>query len=445
MWENLPEIILEDVFQFLNNKDRFRASRVCKRWNEVFYAPRLWHNFRVHQNMFLYTKMHPLHGYIKEISKFQIQSCLGKVGMNIRTLELKPMTDFYRLFEFIFVMNLYIEYYVDEYYPMDLLENFKFTFGCESYDFSGSTVIGTGGKLLAEVNRLLGNLQDLTFLSLNDLLLETKDAVGFLENVVKTSSKTMRKLELVNITRDRYPIFYMTMFTNLRKLIVSPQNLSNDIVLILAQQHHITELTILQGRHTPMFEAISHQTWLEVRQVNPDFRVRLEVRGITRTEVMLQDYAPVHCIMYDTPYARVTAEEIIMISEMYPRMLKQFGHLQLPRKHGSRSYQERGDTYLVLLIRECPNIETLVIRERVSTATLLIIAKEAKKLRKLVVRREGVLQKFDWPKLSHWSDEQYAWLKQTATSYSRTQTEISKLLNQNWSMLSDASFMRLEI
>ena len=421
MWENLPEILLEDVFQLLSNKDRFRASRVCKRWNDVFYSPRLWHNVSIHQNMFLHTKMHPLHGCIKEISKYQVQNCLHKIGSFIRTLELKPMTDFYRLFEFIFVMNVYIEYYAEEYYPMELLENFKFVFGCESYDYSGSTVIGTGGKLLDEVNRLLGNLQELHYLSLSDLLLETKDAVGFLQDVIKTSSKSLQKLELVNITKERYPIYYTTMFPNLRQLVITPQNLSNDMVLILAQHKNLTELTILQGRHTPLFEPITHQTWLEARQINPNFKVRLEVRGRTRAEIMLQECAPVHCIMYDTPYARVTAEEVIMISELYQRQLKQFGHLQLPRKHGSRSYQERGDTYLVLLIRECPNIETLVIRERVSTATLLIIANEAKKLHNLVVRRQGVLQKFDWPKLSHWSDDQYAWLKMASTSYSRTE------------------------
>lgn len=86
----------------------------------------------------------------------------------------------------------------------------------------------------------------------------------------------------------------------------------------------------------------------------------------------------------------------------------------------------------------------LVVRERISTATLLIIATEARALRALHVRRNAVLLRCDWP-MEDWDDDFRNMLKRTCKSYDLVEREISRLLGYTWTMMSDAAFVRLDI
>ena len=108
--------------------------------------------------------------------------------------------------------------------------------------------------------------------------------------------------------------------------------------------------------------------------------------------------------------------------------------------------RERCDSNLVMLVRECVNLHTLVVRERLSTATLLIVAKQSTSLRTLHVRRNAVLLRHDWQTTSEdWDDAFRNMLKQTCKSYDLVEREISRMLGYTWTMMSDAAFKRLEI
>ncbi len=122
-----------------------------------------------------------------------------------------------------------------------------------------------------------------------------------------------------------------------------------------------------------------------------------------------------------------------------------FGHLGVPRVYTSRSFHERADCSLVLLIRDCPNVRCLLIRERVSTATLLILASEAKNLRALHVRRNAVIKRCGWPRAAHWTDDFYTWLKRCSQDYDVVEQEISQILDTRWTMLSDREYRRVAV
>ena len=49
-----------------------------------------------------------------------------------------------------------------------------------------------------------------------------------------------------------------------------------------------------------------------------------------------------------------------------------------------------------LQVRSSSRLHTLALRERVSTATLLVLASSAKSLKKLYVRRNAVIKRSDW-------------------------------------------------
>ena len=57
---------------------------------------------------------------------------------------------------------------------------------------------------------------------------------------------------------------------------------------------------------------------------------------------------------------QVSAVSVLTTIEYYGHDLEIYGHLGLPRFHRSASFHERADGTLVMLLRHCPLVHTLV-------------------------------------------------------------------------------------
>lgn len=44
-WNELPDLILEEIFSYLNIREKYYASLVCKSWYNAFYLPFAWSEF----------------------------------------------------------------------------------------------------------------------------------------------------------------------------------------------------------------------------------------------------------------------------------------------------------------------------------------------------------------------------------------------------------------
>lgn len=44
-WNNLPDLLLENIFSFLNTKEKYNASSTCQSWYSSFHLPYSWHTF----------------------------------------------------------------------------------------------------------------------------------------------------------------------------------------------------------------------------------------------------------------------------------------------------------------------------------------------------------------------------------------------------------------
>lgn len=157
--------------------------------------------------------------------------------------------------------------------------------------------------------------------------------------------------------------------------------------------------------------------------------------------------------------------------DMYAPTLAVYGHEMLPRFHVPKAIEHRADTMLLMMVRKCLRLHTLVrlniaspyiiltlrtnlpspqiIRERISTATLLLIAAEvqgSKRLQHLYVRRNAVVLRLDWPRCPGWTEEFWQWLRQSAKSYDRTEQEVAQRLGMaSWRMLSDQKFKHIAV
>lgn len=443
MWELLPDLVLEDIFSRLSIRDRYWASMVCQNWNRIFNSSRVWSTFVMEERILTRRRFNYYMGYQHTLDHYRAQICLHKVGRNFRKLVICPITNFFNLYEFINMLSSFAEFFDEN--PLRFVHTLHFTFACHLIegDVAHDIVFGTGGKLLQALKRLMGNLKGLRHLTLNELLLEKHEAQYLLDDVTMNCCQTLRTLRLMNCTKDICPIMHVGVMLNLEVLIISPQQLNDEIVVLL-RDTALKHLHMVQNANTETSERISPAAWKECRK-NKRLRVHLHTEGPIRKEIIWQENAPIRSIVYDSPYAQVTTSSILTVVELYKGDLQLYAHKKLPRFHMERSFEERADSALVLLCRQCPNLRTLVIRELISSATVVLLAWTGKKLEKLYVRKNAIIKKADWPRSINWTSDFYVWLCQTARSYDLMEQEVSNLLGIPWHPLSDKQFKGLRL
>uniref|UniRef100_A0A0A9XD34 Uncharacterized protein n=1 Tax=Lygus hesperus TaxID=30085 RepID=A0A0A9XD34_LYGHE len=309
--------------------------------------------------------------------------------------------------------------------------------------FSRPPIVRHWRKLLEAVKRLLGNLTNLKRLELTDLMLDNSEAMTLLDDVCCERCESLRYLSLSNFTKGQYQLLHLGVFVNLQILVVGPQNLGEQVMELISHTK-LKHLHIVQTRLTPASaRSLSPKCWQAAAKQNPNMRVHLALETKTDRQLLWQEKAPVNSILVDSPACKLEPDNVMRIIQWYSENLRYFGYLGIPKYHQPKSFNERMDPFLVMLVKECPKIETFVIREKVSTSTVLLVAEQCKSLKRYYVRRNAVILKCDWPCNPNWEDSYFSWLKKSSRSYEETENEVSRILGFRWKMLSDKEFVAL--
>ena len=168
-------------------------------------------------------------------------------------------------------------------------------------------LFGTGGQLLAGLKRLMLNLQELKSLKLTDLMLVRYDANHLLDEVLESCSTGLKQLHLINLTKVHCPIMHVGLFFNLKELVISPQNIDDDVLQLIADSK-IRHLYLYQNRYTPesiRIMSCSEKAWEMVKRDNPKLLVHLRIETTYDTEILLQPSAPVYSLTYESPKTMV--------------------------------------------------------------------------------------------------------------------------------------------
>ncbi|XP_043283520.1 uncharacterized protein [Venturia canescens] len=413
-WDQTPDILLEEIFSYLTMRERYNASLVCKSWYRAFHLQRVWDKFILEDTTLTRGKFNYYSGWQYVLDHMRTSACLNKVGKNFRSLVFEPMLNFYNLYEF---MNM-VSWYTEKQGCDNLsvagvgthIRHLKFTFPCNMAnrdDPERVRLFGTGGKLLEALKRLTRNLTSLNCLEFIDLMLDNKEALHLLDDVCSNCGQTLYKLVLINATRFYCPLIHIGVFLNLKVLVVSPQNIDGDVLELLGHTK-LEHLHIYQNRYSPMDATIQLPqsfAWEKMRKHNPHLKVHFAVECNKTTHTILPiDLVADSCI---------PCYSIVLNNPTMQVVFKEFTHSVIN-----------------------------MIRDKISTATILQIATTAKALRFLYVRRNVVLKRFDrnWADNSDWTNERYQWMKIHCRSYERTEQEVSKILGYRWHMLSEKEF-----
>ena len=374
------------------------------------------------------------------------QICFRRVGSFFKRIVVTPITDYFNLYEFLRILAAFLQFREDHgESAMPLLHTFDFTFACATRGYGGEMIHGTGGQILGMIKELLTRMKgSLRHLKLNQLLLETSEISSLLDALVQCFSDCLHSLEILNVTKVPLPLEELAIFRSLVKLVISPQHLNDESVLMLSGIN-LLQLHILQDPYTCVCDPVASEAWKLAREAAPWLRVYLEVAGNTKTQLLIQPRAPVYGIFLRSPHGSLTHGLLMAVVENYAQTIRYFVQERLPRTHGPRGFEHRCDSALLFLVRRCPRLKTLVIRDRISTATLLLLATEGRGLTELLVRQNALIKRCDWPQRGEFPVELYKWLKKAALDYQRCTDQICATLKRRWRPMSDRQFKQLKI
>ncbi|XP_055920996.1 F-box only protein 39 [Eupeodes corollae] len=452
-WSILPDLLLEEIFSYLSVKERYYASLVCRHWYSIFHMPRVWTNFVVDDQTLTRTKYNYYSGWQYVLDHMRTQNFMQRVGRHIGGLVFRPLHSFNNIFQFMTLLSWSIEKRNErpELTGVGLrIRSLVYEFPCnmsQTDDPEGIKLFGTGGQLLKCLKNLMTQLTQLRVLKLIDFVLERYEANHLLDEVLDSCFSHMRVLNLVNVTTTHCPIMHVGLFANLRVLTMSPQNIDDDVINLLADSK-LEHLNILQNRYTPIAGSITAcgaKAWRALKRDNPSLKVHLRVESASDGEILLQPEAPVYSILYNAPKTKIKPDLLIRMVDHYKGTLTTYGHELLPKFVSPKSFDNRVDSLILLLCRQSYNLETLIIREKISTSTVLLITKTAKNLQNLYIRRFAVILRCDWPRNPDWSDDFYYWLRRSSKSYEIVEKEVSAILGKSWRFLSDSEFKKINL
>lgn len=89
---------------------------------------------------------------------------------------------------------------------------------------------------------------------------------------------------------------------------ISPQNIDDDVIELLGYTA-LQRLHIIQNRYTPSDSSAMHpislKAWKQCKLNNPRLAVFLEIESVREKEVLWQEGAPVHGLIYDSTLTKV--------------------------------------------------------------------------------------------------------------------------------------------
>uniref|UniRef100_A0A336LJA2 CSON011768 protein n=1 Tax=Culicoides sonorensis TaxID=179676 RepID=A0A336LJA2_CULSO len=287
-WNELPDLLLEEIFSYLTVQERYYASLVCSRWRDIFYLPGVWKNFIVKDKTLTRQKYNYYSGWQNVLDHLKTQQCLCRVGKYIKGLTLRPEYCFNNLFQFMSLLSWCIEQNdhiqeTQDYAGIGLkIKTFDYIFPCNmaySDDPESIKLFGTGGSMLVSLKRLMSNIRCLKVLKLTDLMLERYEAKHLLDEVLETNAMNLKILHLINVTNTHCPIMHVGVFLNLQTLVITPQNIDDDILQLIADGN-LRHLCLYQNRYSPAGDGISAcsaKAWESVKKGNPNLKVHLSI------------------------------------------------------------------------------------------------------------------------------------------------------------------------
>lgn len=362
-WINIPDIVLVEVFKFLNDKERANAALVCENWSRVFKSPCLWR-----------ARSFEMGGYRAQLNGIRACKFAEMFGRHLRYLAIScshPSYHTCKLFQksidefFVTLKDAETQLYEFEFCRLELERYWK-------YDTPREKLISIFSKFLKTQRRL-------QCFDMSSAQLPAYGGCRVLDAIAHQSGGTIEDMIIEDFFHSRLAVFQVKKFhkvigkfTNLKYLSLNYNCLSDEILETFSKslQRKLHFLNIKVFRNDPHFHRVSGLAWKQFARACPCLRVAFWVESIGLHEEIapvLVKEAPVKDIHiwtgYDDDIEWRLANTIDHITNTYANTLESVS-FELDNT------QEIVDQSLLLLVTKCKKLRELAVNAMISMKTV---------------------------------------------------------------------------
>ncbi len=256
--------------------------------------------------------------------------------------------------------------------------------------------------------------------------------------LVTTSNHSKKLTELVAVPEttdlefDFSKVLQPQRLMNLHTLKVKRSFLHEDVLLQLASQKLI-HVSIFQDKELPLDQCVLYkeETWNEVLSHKPKFCFHVALRNIVMLRTFFPAQAPLKALILADLQASITKGVLDTISENYHPTLESFVCTKSNAYETVDVEDRRLPCALLDLTRTCAKLKTLVYGFNISSAVILLIAKESK-FHCFDIPLDSLSFSCDLKNLPSSEVTNVEWLKQYASTVDRLEEEVSALQGYEW-------------
>ncbi|XP_058810849.1 F-box only protein 33 [Phymastichus coffea] len=258
-WDNLPSVILLEIFTYLPHENRIQASQVCRNWRYTLFHPSFWKKITFNltdSDSILWSRC------LSNWFKFSVQEV---------TIRCESSNAFVR--EALYVLQKLSE---NRQLRKLFLEPSKCMFEYPNQEVNGDNLL----RLLLNIVETSNSLEALSLGCIEEL---AEDLICILEPLKNRHANRLTHLALASVKDDpeRYDFLELdgalfTHFQQLSILTIDYDHLSDDLLLALTSGL-MQRLVIHVHGWNGEYEGASNSAWIAFTQKNPQCELRLSL------------------------------------------------------------------------------------------------------------------------------------------------------------------------
>lgn len=432
-WEKTPEVILGKIFSFLSTLDKVKVFHTCSSWRKALEQASAWQQFqysegRIWDEIFetgIPSSLDDLEQY--EVVHQSILECLERFGRYMKNISIAIRS------------TSSFEVYQKIVHKCFNVRNFSLISMCA--EFSEMEILKCTMHEFLQRNNQIRKLE-----------IENIDNSGVKNAPLPIGlkhSNHLHSLWIVNSFSSSL-LSNLMYLMNLSELALTPHQLNFSLLKHLASLS-LRDLHIVANSKTRGFynEAISDAQWGEIRRHGPKLRVHCflaKSHEWTEKEVFLKPSMPLTSLVYRKNVWIKYLESVCTLMTYHSKTLTTFMDFSLVHRPYNYPtplcYEDRVDRHMIRLSRLCPRLQTLSIKEALSSAAILLMVYHNKNLTDLLVRHDMILYVNDLPDellddlvVKHFIEDNY--------ERDNFENAVSSMLGTEWHTLEVSEFFEI--
>ncbi|MES9883887.1 MAG: F-box-like domain-containing protein [Sedimenticola sp.] len=432
-WENLPELILAQIFSHLSVLDRVHVTNVCQSWAQAAVRSEVWRIFELAESdLSLVAANEELH-YFDSDNDF--------VKMSLKNLYLNIIMRFGKYFS-----NVQFFYFGnDESCSLLKCLTEKCTHikhiniqRCGGFDDICKPVVST----LLQRNT---KLESITVKNLDSNTVSKKNEptpIGLYHSQSLRKLWLERSFQACNLGNLMYLV-------RLRELVIEPCYLSYSLLFHLAG-HSLRDLYIVALSKTTEFynEALSTDQWTAIRSQGPTLRVHCQF-GVshewTEKEVILKPSMPISVLVYQK-YLLLNYLFLTPLVCNYSDTLRVFIDWSMSMESYTVARNARDipviNRNLLKIVTCCQNLHTLAVKEMLASSTILAMVYVNRNLKNLHVMKQQLTYKHFTGICTDLTEDCLRFVEINSNT-ERFGDAVSSVVGYRWTPLQGSKFMEI--